>query len=79
MVDFFKSKKISRYLLLNYDGIKIIDKPDNKNFSLKQLECDIFIKTGIKTKLAFQEIKDEFTEYETNVNTDNLPKNKNNK
>ena len=27
-------------------------------------------------KLAFKEIKDEFTDYETNVNTDKLPKNK---
>ena len=27
-------------------------------------------------KLAIKEIKDEFPEYKTNVNTDNLPKNK---
>ena len=71
MVDFFKFKNIQIFTL-EYDGLKIIDKP----FSLKQLEKVIFIKTGIDMKLAFKEIKDEFTEYETNVNTDNLPKNK---
>ena len=75
VVDFFKFKNIQIFTL-EYDGIKIIDKPDNKNFSLKQLEYTVFIKTKIKIKLAFKEIKDEFPEYETNINTDNLPKNK---
>ena len=75
MVDFFKFKNIQIFTL-EYDGIKIIDDPDNKTFSLEQLETVIFIKTGINMKLAIKEIKDEFTEYETNVNTDNLPKNK---
>ena len=75
MVDFFKFKNIQIFTL-EYDGIKIINKPENKHFSLEQLETVIFIKTGIKTKLAFKEIKDEFTEYKTNVNTNNLPKNK---
>ena len=75
MVDFFTFKKIQIFTL-EYDGLKIIDNPDNINFSLVQLEKVIFIKTGINMKLAFKEIKDEFPEYETNVNTDNLPKNK---
>ena len=75
MVDFFKFKNIQIFTL-EYDGLKIIDNPDDINFSLEQLEKVIFIKTGINMKLAFKEIKDEFTEYETNVNTDNLPKNK---
>ena len=75
MVDFFKFKNIQIFTL-EYDGIRIIDNPDNKPFSLEQLEKIIFIKTGINMKLAFKEIKDEFTEYKTNVNTDNLPKNK---
>ena len=72
MVDFFKFKNIQIFTL-EYDGLKIIDDSE-KTISLKQLEKFIFIKTGIKMKLEFKEIKDEFTEYETNVNTDNLPK-----
>ena len=75
MVDFFKFKNIQIFTL-EYDGIKIIDKPDNKTFSLEQLELIILKKTGIEMKLSFKEIKDEFTEYKTNINTDNLPKNK---
>ena len=71
MVDFFKFKNIQIFTL-EYDGLKIIDKP----FSLKQLEIIIKRKTGIDMILSFKEIKDEFPEYETNVNTDNLPKNK---
>ena len=75
MVDFFQYKNIQIFTL-EYDGLKIVNKPENKTFSLIQLEKVINIKTGIKMKLAFKEIKDEFPEYETNVNTDNLPKNK---
>ena len=56
-------------------GLKIINDPD-KPFSLKQLEFIIKMKTEIDMKLSFKEIKDEFSEYKTNVNTDNLPKNK---
>ena len=72
MIDFFKFKNIQIFTL-EYDGIKIIDKPDNKYFSIKQLEYVIFLKTEVNMKL---EIKDEFPGYKTNVNTDNLPKNK---
>ena len=75
MVDFFQYKNIQIFTL-EYDGLKIVNKPENKSFSLIQLEKVINIKTGIDMKLSFKEIKDEFTEYETNVNTDNLPKNK---
>ena len=73
MVDFFKFKNIQIFTL-EYDGLKIINDPD-KTISLKQLEFIIKMKTGIEMKLATKEIKDEFPEYETNVNTDNLPKN----
>ena len=52
-----------------------MDKPDNEYFSIKQLEYVVYLKTGINMKLEIKEIKDEFAEYETNVNTDNLPKN----
>ena len=75
MIDFFKFKNIQIFTL-EYDGLKIINKPENKHFSIKQLEYIILIKTGINMKLAIKEIKDEFPEYKTNVNTDNLPKNK---
>ena len=74
MVDLFKFKNIQIFTL-EYDGLKIINKPNNKKFSLKQLEYIIFIKTEINIKLAYKEIIDEFTEYKTNVNADNLPKN----
>ena len=75
MIDFFKFKNI-QILTLEYDGLKIIDKPDNKNFSIQQLEYIILLKTGISIKLVIKEIKDEFPEYKTNANTDNLAKNK---
>ena len=75
IIDFFKFKDIQIFTL-EYGGLKIIDKPENKNFSIKQLEYIIFIKTEINMKLAIKEINDEFPEYITNVNTDNLPKNK---
>ena len=41
MIDFFKFKNIQIFTL-EYDGLKIIDKPDNKYFSIKQLEYVIF-------------------------------------
>ena len=75
MIDYLKFKNIQIFTL-EYDGLKIIDKPDNKYFSINQLEYIIFLKTGINMKLAIKEIKYEFPEYKTNVNTDNLPKNK---
>ena len=75
MIDFFKFKNIQIFTL-EYDGLKIMDKPDDKYFSINPLEYIIFLKTGIPMKLAIKEINDEFPEYKTNVNTDNLPKNK---
>ena len=75
MIDFFKFKNIQIFTL-ECDGLKIIDKPDNKYFSIQQLEYITFLTTGIPMKLAIKEINDEFPEYKTNVNTDNLPKNK---
>ena len=75
MINFFKFKNIQIFTL-ECDGLKIIDKLDNKYFSIKQLEYIIFLKTEINMKLEIKEIKDEFLEYKTNVNTDNLPKNK---
>ena len=43
MVDFFKFKNIQIFTL-EYDRLKIINKPDNKYFSIKQLEYIIFLK-----------------------------------
>ena len=77
MVDFFKFKNIQIFTL-EYDGLKIIGKPDNKNFSIPQLEYIIFKKTGINMKLAIKKIKDEFPKYRTDINTDNLPKKQDN-
>ena len=51
--------------------LKYIEKINDKH-----LEYVIFLKTEINMKLEIKEIKDEFPEYETNVNTDDLPKNK---
>ena len=53
MIDFFKLKKIQIFVL-EYDGLIIIDKPDNKYFSIKQLEYVIYIKTGINMKLEIR-------------------------
>ena len=75
MIDFFKFKNIQIFTL-EYDGLKIIDNPDNKYFSINQLEYIILLKAGIDMKLENKEITNEFPEYKTNVNTDNLPKNK---
>ena len=75
MIDFFNFKNIQIFTL-EYDGLKIIDKPDNKYFSIKQVEYIIFFKTEINMKLEIKEIKDEFPEYKTDVNTNSLPKNK---
>ena len=75
MIDFFKFKNLQIFTV-EYDGLKIIDKPNNEYFSIQQLEYIIFLKTEINMKLEIKEIKDEFPEYKTNVNTDNLPKNK---
>ena len=61
MIDFFNFKNIQIFTL-EYDGLKIIDNPDNKYFSIKQLEYIIFLKTEINMKLAIKEIKDEFPE-----------------
>ena len=74
-VDFFNSKNIQIFTL-KYNGLKIIDKPDNKNFSLKQLEYIVFIKTEINIKLVYKDIINEFSEHKTNVNSNNLPRNK---
>ena len=68
---FFKFKNIQIFTL-EYDGLKIIDNPDNKYFSINQLEYIMLLKTGIDMKLEIKEITDEFPEYKTNVNTDNL-------
>ena len=54
MIDFFKFKNIQIFTL-EYDGLKIIDKPDNKYFSMKQLEYVIFFKTEINMKLEIKE------------------------
>ena len=75
MIDFFKFKNIQIFTL-EYDGLKIIDKPDNRYFSIHQLEYIIFLKTGIDMKLGIKEINDKFPEYKTDVNIDYLPKNK---
>ena len=50
MVDFFKFKNIQIFTL-EYDGIKIIDKPENKTFSLEQLELIILKKNRNKHEI----------------------------
>ena len=74
---YIKFNKLQNCMLNNFtiysDFECIIGNPNNKYFSINQLEYVIFLKTEINMKL---EIKDEFPEYETNINTDNLPKNK---
>ena len=71
MIDFLKFKNVQIFTL-EYDGLKMIDNPDNKYFSIKQLKYVIYLKTGINMKLKIKEIKDEYPEYKTNANTDNF-------
>ena len=53
MIDFFKFKNIQIFTL-KYDGLKIIDNPDNKYFSINQLEYIILLKTGIDMELKLK-------------------------
>ena len=75
IIDFFKFRNI-KIFTLEYNGLKIIDKPDNKFFSTKQLEYVILLKPEINMEFEIKEIKDELPEYKTNVNANNLLKNK---
>ena len=53
MIDFLKFKKIQIFTL-EYDGLKIIDKPNNIYFSIKQLEYIIFFKNRNKYEIRNQ-------------------------
>ena len=53
MIDFFKFKNIQIFTL-EYNGLKIINKSDNKYFTIQQLEYIIFLKTEINMKLEIR-------------------------
>ena len=75
MINYFISKNVNM-LTLEYDGLKIFTDKNSKNFSINELELNIYKNTGINIELAFKNIEDKFPEFGIRVSTDNI-KNKN--
>ena len=75
MINYFTSKNVN-ILTLEYDGLKIYTDKSSKHFSINELELNIYKNIGINIKLAFKNIKDNFSDYGIRCNTDNI-KNKN--
>ena len=75
MINYFTSKNVN-ILTLEYDGLKIYTDKYSKNFSINELELNIYKKLGINIKLAFKNIEDDFPEFGIRCNADNI-KNKN--
>ena len=62
MINYFTSKNIN-ILSLEYDGLKIYTDRSSKNFSINELELNIYKNVGINIKLAFKNIEDKFPEF----------------
>ena len=75
MINYFTSKNVN-ILTLEYDGLKIYTDKNSKNFSINELELNIYKKIGINIKLGFKNIEDYFPDFGIRVSTDNI-KNKN--
>ena len=75
MINYFISKSVN-ILTLEYDGLKIYTDKRSKNFSINELELNIYKNIGINIKLAFKNIEDKFPDCGIRCNTDNI-KNKN--
>ena len=69
MINYFISKNVN-ILTLEYDGLKIYTDKYSKNFSINELELNIYKNIGINIKLAFKNIEDKFPEF--GINTDNI-------
>ena len=75
MINYFTSKTVN-ILTLEYDGLKIYTDKSSKNFSISELQLNIYKSIGINIKLAFKNIEDKFPDFGIRVSTDNI-KNKN--
>ena len=71
MINYFTSKNVN-ILTLEYDGLKIYTYKRSKHFSINELELNIHKNIGIKIKLAFKNIKDNFSDFGIRCNTDNI-------
>ena len=71
MINYFNSKNVN-ILTLEYDGLKIYTDRNSKNFSIKELELNIYKNIGINIKLAFKNIEDYFQGFGIRVSTDNI-------
>ena len=75
MINYFTSKNVN-ILTLEYVGLKIYTDRNSKQFSINELELNIYKNIGINIKLAFKNIEDIFSDFGIRVSTDNI-KNKN--
>ena len=75
MINYFIGKNVN-ILTLEYDGLKIYADKYSKDFSINELELNIYKNIGINIKLAFKNIEVNFPEFRIRCNTDNI-KNKN--
>ena len=71
MINYFISKNVN-ISTLEYDGLKIYANRYSKNFSINELELNIYKKLGINIKLAFKNIKDYFPDFGIRCNTHNI-------
>ena len=71
MINYFISKNVN-ILTLEYDGLKIYTDRNSKHFSINELELKIYKNIGINIKLAFKNIKNNFSEFGIRCNTDNI-------
>ena len=75
MINHFVNKNVN-ILTLEYDGLKIYTDKYSKQFSIIELELNIYKNIGINIKLAFKNIEDNFSDFGIRCYTDNI-KNKN--
>ena len=71
MINYFISKNFN-ILTLEYDGLKIYTDKYSKDFSINELELNIYKNIGINITLAFKNIEDNFPEFGLRCNTDNI-------
>ena len=71
MINYFISKNVN-ILTLEYDGLKIYTDKYSKNFSINELELNIYKNIGININLIFKYIEDNFPEFGIRCNTDNI-------
>ena len=71
VINYSISKNVN-ILTLEYDGLKIYTNKNSKNFSINELELNIYKQLGINIKLTFKNIEDSFPEFGIRVSTDNI-------